>query len=365
MISSRQLMVIIALSRLSVIFVFMPVMTAANALQDAWIAVIVATAVGALLGALAAQLARRFPDDTYGTLARAVWGKIPGAAATVILGLLFYAIVLMRARQMAFLLIATELQQAPAWAFTSTLILGAIYGALLGPDALGRTAEILFTIIMASVLLGVVLLFAAAPVDLGLLRPVLARGLEPVLVASMNPVFWFASSAATVLVLTRYTVEVEQVTRAAVLAVIISGAVLLIMALLATVSLGPHEAQRQISPLISMARIIFIRGAVERLDLVALSIWVLGLNFDAALFLMTATILLADGLGLKFRPLLFSLGASALLLTSLRITDIFMIRRILDPLSTGVATLVVYVGLIGLTLAAAVLRGKGYDREDE
>ncbi len=365
MISSRQLMLIVALSRLSVIFVFMPVVTGADALQDAWLAVILATAAGALFGAAAAHLATRFPDDTFGTFARDVLGTIPGVVAATALGLFFYSLAIMRTRQLAFLLIATQLQQAPSWVFATTMILGAIYGTYLGPDAFGRAAEILFTLIVASILVGVVLLPIAVPMDVRLLQPVLARGLEPILEASINPAFWFASSAATVLFLAKYTVDVKQAVKSVVKGTLISGSTLLLMAVLATVSLGPQEARNQISPLVSMARIIYIRDAIERLDLLALNIWVLGLQFDAALFLLAATVILADAWAVKSNSMLLLLGAGGLVVASLKVFDLFMIRQALTPEITGIVTLVLHVGIIGLTLVIAIVRGKGYQRDDE
>ena len=365
MISSRQLMLIVALSRLSVIFVFMPVVTGADALQDAWLAVILATAAGALMGAATAHLATRFPDDTFGTFARDVLGTIPGVAAATAVGLFFYSIAIMRARQLAFLLIATQLQQAPSWVFATTVILGAIYGTYLGPDAFGRAAEMIFTLIVVSILLGVILLPIAVSLDIRLLQPVLARGLEPVLEAGINPAFWFASSAATVLVLAKYTVDVNQAVKSVVKGTLISGFTLLLMAVLATVSLGPHEAQNQISPLISMARIVFIPGFIERLDLVAINVWVLGLQFDAALFLLAGTVILADAWTVEPNVMLVPLGASGLVLGSIKALDLFLIRQALTPEVTGIAMLVLHVGIIGLTLLIAVVSGKGYQREDE
>lgn len=358
-ISARQLMLIVALSRISVIVIFLPVVTAADARQDAWIAAILAVGGGMALGAMAASLVRRFPGRTFACFARDVLGRVVGTGAALVLGLFFYALAVIRARQLALLVVTALFDRTPGWAIALTVLSAGLYGAFLGSDALGRAAEILITVIGASIVGGLALQFASGGVDFSLLLPILSRGIGPVLEATVVPIFWFATSALTVLVLTSVCAEPARAAGAVVKATLISGSVLVVVAATAIATFGPHEAQLQLSPVLSLARSVFLMGVAERLDVVLLNIWVLGVAFDIALFLFVSSLTLGDSLALGARSVLVVLAALGTVPVSLRSIDMFDIRRIFKPLPTGVTTLAIHVGLVGLTLLVALIRRKG------
>ncbi len=363
MISSRQLLFIVFLSRISVVTIFLPVVTSARALQDAWIAALLATVVGAVAVSLSVFLARRFPDEGYGSYVQRIMGAPVGKVLALVLASLYFGLALLRARQLGFLLITAQLEQAPGWVFAVTMIGAGLYGAYLGPDSLGRAAEVLVTVVAASILFGTIMVLVSAVPEVGYLMPVLARGWRPVAEATVNPVFWFAVSGSVVLVLGHRCLEQKDMLRAVVWAVILSGIVLTVIATLATVTFGPHEAQKQMSPMLSMSRTMFIKGALERLDALLISIWVGGVTFDTALYLMASFMILADVFNVRYGRLFLPLGLVGAVLASLRVADVFLIREILSPLPTGVALVVLQGVVVAFVLMMAVLRGLD-DREE-
>ena len=358
MISSRQLAIMIALSRISVITIFLPVVTAADARQDAWIAAMFATAGGLVVSLLPVMLADRFPGKSYGEYVKIVLGRGLGGVASLLLAAFYIALVVLRSRQLAFLLIASQLEEEPGWIFAATTVLVGSYGAYLGADGLGRAAEVFLTVVAFSIVVGLLLVFISVPIDLGLLQPVLYRGWEPVLEASINPIFWFATSGAVVLVLSKYCVDHRGIVKAVLAGTAISGVTLTVMALTATVTLGPMEARAQLSPVLSLSRTVFIEGVIERLDELLMSVWIAGVAFDVAVFMLVASMLISDAHKVTARKVVLLAGSLAIFLASLRVTDVFIIRRILQPIWTGYAMVAVHGCLIGGVLLVAALRGQ-------
>ncbi|GEM_PF-1230685 len=358
MISTRQLGIIVALSRVSVITVFLPVITAADARQDAPIAAVVSTLGGVLLTLPAVALAVRFPGTSYGGFARRVLGKPLGILASVLLAGFFLVLVVLRARQLAFLLIASQLELAPSWIFAGTVVLVGGYGASLGGDSLGRMAEILLTLVVGSIVVGLSLAFLSVPIDFRYLRPIMHRGWGPVLYASLNPIFWFVTSGSVVLALSAYCPDHRRIPRAVMAAIVGSGVVLVAMAIGATIIFGPEKAQGQLSPALSLARIVFVHGVIERMDALLMSVWVAGVTFDAALFTLVSVVTLSDATRISPKYVLIAIVSIGFILAVQRFVDIFLIRRLVDPVYTTWAAVLVHVLMVGGTLLVAVITGR-------
>lgn len=362
MISARQIMFMIFLSRVSAMVVFLPVVTVGDARQDAWIAALVATVAGLLVVGLFLVLSQRFPQYTFGEICRRVLGRFAGPPAAATVALLLLAVGIFRARQLAMLLHTTTLPKTPISVLAGAVIVAGLYGAYLGADALGRVGEILVTLNFASILFGHVLLLFTGALDFGFVFPVLDRGWVPVLWGAINPAFWFVTSGAAVLVLTRYCHEPRRVPAATVTAIVVSGLLLSLTALLAVATLGPQEAQSQLSPVLSLTKIVYFMGSIERLDLLLLNVWMTGITFDVALYLLLAATVIRDNLRLRREWVVVGTGVLAFIPAVSGRLSLFELRRAVDTPVTGVAALV-YVAVAGLVLAIAVIRGmKSGDR---
>lgn len=358
-ISSRQIFFMIAISRISVIVVFLPVVTLTDVLQDAWISAGLATAAAMLLGGFVSLLVPRFPGRSFSGSARETLGNVLGALAGLCVGLLYYAAALVRTRTLSFLLVTSTLPEAPSPLLAALALLVSSYGAYLGPDAMGRTAELLFTLIIASILVGFIVLFISpGNPDLLLIEPVLSRGFGPVLEASLNPFFWFLLSAGTVLALGKYCIDPKAIPRHIAGAMLLAGAALVSITLAALVYLGPHQARDQFSPVLSLARVAFVPGVVERLDLVVTNMWVLGVVFDVTVLLLVSSVILGDALGVRIPAMTTFLTVLGIVTVSLRSTDPFFFRRVLDP-KPITAIALAFTGLVGLVFLVSLIRGKG------
>lgn len=338
----------------------LPVVTVGSALQDAWLAALLATAASVALTALAATLAMRFPGKSLGIFARESLGRWLGLGVSLAVALLYFLLTLFELYQLTILTKGTILPRTPEWVFTLSVLSVALYGAYLGADAMGRAAEVLITIVLGAVVVGVCVLIAAPlPQTLAPLSPVLERGVRPVAEASIIPAFWFLASCGTVLGLGKFTRPTQKLRGAVVGAVLASGLLLTLFAVISTMVLGPSEARDQLAPMLSVARAINLPGILERSDLLLIVIWLLGAVFETTIFLLVAAIVSADALGLKATQVVPVLGAVSALVLILYTPTVFDLRRAAQPTPTGLGGLFAFGGLLALVLLVAALRGAG------
>ncbi|MDP2859747.1 MAG: GerAB/ArcD/ProY family transporter [Bacillota bacterium] len=359
LISARQLMLMLAAMRAAVITVFLPVVAQGDARQDAWIAALVTTLIGSLIGAMMASLAMRFPGKSLGSFGKETLGRPLGIVASVLVGMTLYVIAVSRLRLFSLVLVEEFFPQTPGWAIAVPIWLVVVYGSMLGVDSMGRAAEAVFTLIIGSIITGVLLLYVSQAAVLTNLAPVLERGWAPVMEAAVSPIFSFSTTAALVLAFGKYVAEPARLRGAVVGAILIAGALLTGLSALTVGVLGPHHAGHEMTPLLAVARAVFVGGVVERADLLLLAIWFVAVIFKITVLLLATSIILGDALGISFRciaAVLFLVGIPAI---SFRLTDIFMLSKAYSPSVTSVVTAAIYVGVVGLVYGVALIRGKG------
>ncbi len=83
-------MFLIVVSRISPMTLFLPAVTSADAGHDAWIAVLLATAAGAVISQIPAVLAARFPKMSLGAYAKQICGRLLGLLVAVIGAAFFF-----------------------------------------------------------------------------------------------------------------------------------------------------------------------------------------------------------------------------------------------------------------------------------
>jgi spore germination protein KB len=77
-IANRQLLFMLFMMRTTVVIAFLPVLTSADALQDAWASAIVSFVTSAMLVLVIGGLGVRFPELTIVEYAQKLIGKWPG-----------------------------------------------------------------------------------------------------------------------------------------------------------------------------------------------------------------------------------------------------------------------------------------------
>ncbi|MGE5580290.1 MAG: GerAB/ArcD/ProY family transporter [Bacillota bacterium] len=354
--SARQLMLVVAVMRASAMLVLLPVVMVGDARQDAWIASIVSTLLSCILALLASGLAARFPGKSLGHIGKVVLGPIGGWLVIGLFALSHYVLALARARTVSLLVISQFMPKTPGWAIAVPMLAVSVYGAIHGPDTVGRSAEPVFVLLTGILVLGTVLLYASRVGPVTSLKPILARGFMPILASSVSPVFLGAVGSSVVLSLGRYVKKASSLGRAAVYGLLISGLFLTVVVLQVLTTIGHQQAQQSLAPLLSLAGAISIEGVVERTDLLLLASWIVGVTFDVTILLLSSSIVIADALSIDYRKVAAALFLAGVVPVSHRVTDVFSMRMVHSLPVTGIWTLVVFLGAIGVVYIVALVR---------
>lgn len=273
--------------------------------RDLWISVLLAVpaTLAGVAGVLA--LARRFPGQDLATILRRLLGP-----AAYPLGVAYVLLFLASAAQAGseFAALSHIVYPAtPTPAFLAPLFLAALYGMLLGIEVMGRvnTAFLLLVDIPLGLLLAAVFV---GQQHLGYVLPILANGLRPVL-SGAQLVLGTWGQFVLLLVYLPLTGRPEAAGSAAQW-----GALMLAVMALGH-NLGPvlvfgEAVTRFTWPTLMEVRVVEVGRLIQRLDVVAIWLWVHSYWLQIAIFVDAAALTLAGLFRLRsHRPLLVPLAA--------------------------------------------------------
>lgn len=307
-ITARQLIFIMLISRLVIPTTDLPVLTSPPANQDVWLAALLSPLLTMVLAAPLVLLAIRFPGLTI-----IQWGPLLLGKAGVAIGCLYVWFFLHNAaitlRTAAEFMTAVPMPETPLVVFILLLALISAWAAANGLEVIGRMAELLCLLLLAAVLAQFVLVLPEMEVKA--LQPVLEEGIGPVLLGA----FYVSARLVEVLILAMAVPYLNKSSPkqiigvlAANLAVFTVFFVLIILAV--TMVFGAAKAQAYSFPYLSLSRIVSFGDVIERLEIIHLSVFIMGVFIKVAAFFYLAVLGLSQLMNLQtYRPLVLPLGA--------------------------------------------------------
>ncbi|NQX58285.1 GerAB/ArcD/ProY family transporter [Paenibacillus qinlingensis] len=240
--------------------------------QDAWMTIFPSYLIGALQVWIMIVLAKRFPGQTIIQYSSQILGKFLGK----LLGcyLLYYWI------NFDFIILNQHIQfinsiflmRTPSVVVSLTLAILCAIAVYMGIESIARCNEYLSLLIF--VLLIPLLLLMLAVSDPQLLRPMLSKGVLPVLQASIFPIAYLGQF----MILGWFFPFLSQPKKAAkasfISLSIISG--LFCITILPLIMIFGPLTRKLAFPVLSVIQYIGIKGSFERLEAVAVAIWVMG-----------------------------------------------------------------------------------------
>jgi spore germination protein KB len=251
------------------------------------------------------------------------------------------------------------MERTPVWVIGLVVFGVGLYGAHLGSDTLARIAPIFLGLQVSYFVFGWLMLGFSDTWDYSYLLPLLPVGILPTAEAAVVSTFWFASSALVVLALGADCSEEVRITGVVVRAHLISGLIALIWLVVILSMMGPIQAEFEGSPLYALSKVVFIRGILERADLLLYSSWVMGVSLEVGTYLLASILILSDVLGVGPRQVwvfcaVLSLGAAIP-----TVPGLFRLAAVFTPQPIGGVLVVLHVGLVGGTLLVSRIRSVG------
>lgn len=306
-ISSVQLMFALVTLVTATAWLFVPAITTEAAAQDGWISVLVpATLFGGAVVVVCAALGLRFPERTVIEYSTDILGRYPGKFIGLGYVFFFLHINAVIIREFGDFIVTSFMPETPLLVFNGVIVLLAAYAVRSGLEVIARANQFVFPLAVLS--LFIILGLVVGDMRPENLRPVLERGMGPVLKGSLAPSSW-RGEVVVLLMFLPYLNKPREVLMAGLQAVVFIG-VLLAMATAAMVAVfGPEISANFTFPTLELARYVSVARFIERVEAIVMILWVAGVFIKVSLFYHTGTLATAQWLGLKdYRPLVLPLG---------------------------------------------------------
>lgn len=265
-ISNYQLFLAVIFANISTAIFFLPGEPVTIIYQNAWVAIIVATILEVILGIYPlAYLAMEFPKETIIQYSPKVLGKYGGKLIGFLLIFWFFQLHCWTIREFGEVS-AIFLPETPLLAFICILSLLTAFAAFKGIEVIARCGEFIFPIGLFFLLL--IGFLSLNSMDLSNLKPFLDANVLQILKASISPLDWL-STAIGFGVLAGFVNEPQKLKQVGVLAISISGVVLLIFTIMVLLVFGSALLPKLTIPLFSLSEYINVQGTESMI----LAVW--------------------------------------------------------------------------------------------
>lgn len=275
-IANRQLFYFLFMMRTMIVMGTLPVLTAADALQDAWISSILSFFTAAILVVMIGALSIRFPDLTVVQYSQKLLGAWGGRIFSLLFILNYLHIASTDVRVYAEAIITGFLPNTPLIFIISVMVVVAGLAAHAGVEVIGRAADLLFPFFVLMIVLALIFPLPGGRFLLANLEPIMSRGVAPVLRGALVPTLIIAQYLS-LLMLTPTTTQPVKALKTALYALAASSLVLTLVAGSVIVMLGPDRGSRSTFPFFAMVRTLQISEFVERVEILTVFSWGFGL----------------------------------------------------------------------------------------
>jgi spore germination protein len=298
--------------------------------QDAWILIIIITALAVGSAFLMASAGRILPKDSFVALTSKLLSKPVGK----IIGILFACKLLfncaLELRLFGEIVRQKLLSETPFFIVCAIMLAISAYAAAKGYETRARLAQILFPIIFIPIVF--IFLLAIHDIDFTNLLPVFSvlqsHPLDPVGAANIGAAF---TGLELILLVTPYAVRPRAVRGGLTRAVIFIGVFMVFITVITLSKFGAKDVTRQLWPVLEMMDMTDLPGSfIERQDALIMSFWIIS-NFaivNGCLFF--SCVLLKDTVGKGKHSTYIFICAAIILVIACALMKIENVDRIME-----------------------------------
>lgn len=351
--SLTQVTLLITITRLTVDYLYLPLISAPPANQDMWIVSLLAVPYIIVLAWPILYLCKQFPSLSFADWLQVIVGKIPGRIICLLHAGFILFVALLQLLYMVNFLRAIYMPETPEYATLLLMAITCIYGAYSGIECLARLNQIIAPFILGTIILFTILNYRLF--ELSTFSPILVdSSLSSLNHGALTSATRFAEVALLPLLATKLEKGLD-IKRA-----FIYGLVLLTMfELIVTVStigvLGVETAKHTLFPYYLYTRQVSVFDFIERTESLSSLTWFLGVFTKFAVFLYFSATLISQVFSLKsYKTLLIPLSAALVLITLytplLRSVNAFQLRLVVYPYVAFIVLFVIPLLVLGVYL---------------
>jgi len=358
-IANRQLWFILFIMRSTIIIGFLPVLTTADALNDAWISAILVLIGSLLIVYFISLLDIRYKELTIIQYSQLLLGKTFGKIISLIILWIFLQITAIEIRLYAEVIVTTFLPETPMIYIVGGMVLTAAICIYMGLETLGRSADFLFFLYSFMVVTVIVITFLE--IDLENIQPIMARGWSPVIAGTLTPII-LIKQAWVITIISSEIESPQKLVKTALTAIGASIIVLIIMVFITIAVLGPDMGARSSFPILILIRSIEVSDFLQRTEALLIFAWNFGLFISVSTYLYCGARGIADLTGIKdYHALVWPMSIIWIFLSIHGFEDIFALNSFLQPevfVPYGIFMLLLPLILLWLGYGIRIIRQK-------
>ncbi len=311
-INTWQATALLTMSIIPTAILFPPAVLAELAGRDAWLAFLLAGVLGLLLAGFIIILSSAYPEYNLLQIGEAVMGPFFGKMITLAYVFFFIIVSAIVVREFSAFMVSSFMQFTPLEILSGVIVTMAMYAIYLGLEVICRVSEIVFIVVMTSLLFFVVL--SIPELDLRSILPVVDSGMQPVFNGSIVFFVW-TGEIFFLSMLYPYLNRPAQAWQAAVITVSVVTIFMVISVFITESYFGFQLTSRILFPLLAYVRLIGI-GFWERIEALVILIWVAGMYIKISFFIYMAVVAVKQLFGLsQYRPLILPMGSLVFILS--------------------------------------------------
>ncbi|WP_078546342.1 GerAB/ArcD/ProY family transporter [Litchfieldia alkalitelluris] len=280
-----------------------------DAKQDAWIAILLATGIGAVTIVFYHYLLNKKEGKNLFELFEFCFGKYISKVFTFGYIIYFFYIASRVMRDFGELLVSSIFEKTPIEFISITITLVIIYLLYLGIEVLGRTSEIFLPyVFFFLIMVGLFILFSGE-IQFENLQPVLAEGIGPVIKAVFPQLMTFPfGEVVAFMTIIPYVSSFKHAKKVSVVAILFSGLMLTYTTIVLITTLGAEMKARATFPLLSAAREISLLKFIERVDLIVVFVVMFGIIVKVSVYFFAGLKGLEHLFSIPYRAFIFPMG---------------------------------------------------------
>ncbi|MFC5448984.1 GerAB/ArcD/ProY family transporter [Paenibacillus aestuarii] len=284
-ISGTQLGLLLFTFVISTIVLTIPRLMFEIANQDAWIAVVPSTTTGLLSITVMVELSNRYPGMSIIQYSSSIIGKWLGKCLGVYYLYFWFISISVMTKQHTVFISSLLLPKSPSYVGSFTILLLSSVAVYAGIEVIARSNEFLTPLIL--VCLFSLLIISIKEADPAQVKPILGNGLWPVIQAAISPAGAFMNQFFILGWLLPYLDQPKKACKVSLIALIGICHSVLSVILLTIMIMGPLTSKLNYS-FLSVIQYTAIKGSFERLEAVAVSLWVMGtfVKISLSLFIL-------------------------------------------------------------------------------
>lgn len=355
-VTHKQLVQLLVTSRVMVAITFLPIINAPPKNQDVWIVELISIPIMILLSIPVYVLWRKFPDYSIIQYSKILMGKLGVLVQLLICWFFIHTTSLTLAQFGEFLSVAV-MQETPRLFFIITMLLASCYSVYKGFEVMGRTSELVFPIIVISII--TITIFLLKEINLDALKPILEKGIVPIFYGVIPLMSRNVEILALAMVLPSLN-DGKKAEHVFIYYFLLSILIFLLVTVPVVTIWGVENAKILIFPYYSLIKVVDVGGFVQRIDAIHMGIWVLGFYLRISLYFYLSVLSISEIFSFaNYKPLIFPVASiivplSVIIAPSMIELREFLNYKILTPYSLFYIVLIPF-----LLLLIAMIRKKG------